>query len=176
MITLLVLLFVVIYIVELQGSDNNLYKNEVNDKKLEELILNNRLEDVFDSIKPIDTTNDAGLESLIRNYKREKDVSSINNKLYRSINSRNDIEHTKKHNDKAKTYFNKHFKKMNRPDSSYKHELLFAITQQNLEELYRQLLDVSDIYSGNYGKYKSCLLYTSPSPRDRQKSRMPSSA
>ena len=26
------------------------------------------------------------------------------------------------------------------------------------------------------GFYKSCLLYTSPSPRDRQKSRMPSSA
>ena len=25
-------------------------------------------------------------------------------------------------------------------------------------------------------KYKYCLLYTSPSPRDRQKSRMPSSA
>ena len=28
----------------------------------------------------------------------------------------------------------------------------------------------------DYGKYKFCLLYTSPSPRDRQKSRMPSSA
>ena len=27
-----------------------------------------------------------------------------------------------------------------------------------------------------YGPYYSCLLYTSPSPRDRQKSRMPSSA
>ena len=26
------------------------------------------------------------------------------------------------------------------------------------------------------GNYKNCLLYTSPSPRDRQKSRMPSSA
>ena len=26
------------------------------------------------------------------------------------------------------------------------------------------------------GVYKNCLLYTSPSPRDRQKSRMPSSA
>ena len=26
------------------------------------------------------------------------------------------------------------------------------------------------------GKVKNCLLYTSPSPRDRQKSRMPSSA
>ena len=26
------------------------------------------------------------------------------------------------------------------------------------------------------GKYSPCLLYTSPSPRDRQKSRMPSSA
>ena len=28
----------------------------------------------------------------------------------------------------------------------------------------------------NKKKYNSCLLYTSPSPRDRQKSRMPSSA
>ena len=28
----------------------------------------------------------------------------------------------------------------------------------------------------DYGKYRYCLLYTSPSPRDRQKSRMPSSA
>ena len=27
-----------------------------------------------------------------------------------------------------------------------------------------------------YGYLKTCLLYTSPSPRDRQKSRMPSSA
>ena len=27
-----------------------------------------------------------------------------------------------------------------------------------------------------FGKFKTCLLYTSPSPRDRQKSRMPSSA
>ena len=29
---------------------------------------------------------------------------------------------------------------------------------------------------GNGAKYLDCLLYTSPSPRDRQKSRMPSSA
>ena len=28
----------------------------------------------------------------------------------------------------------------------------------------------------NYVKHEDCLLYTSPSPRDRQKSRMPSSA
>ena len=27
-----------------------------------------------------------------------------------------------------------------------------------------------------HGQYDDCLLYTSPSPRDRQKSRMPSSA
>ena len=32
-----------------------------------------------------------------------------------------------------------------------------------------------DIWSGNHPFY-TCLLYTSPSPRDRQKSRMPSSA
>ena len=30
--------------------------------------------------------------------------------------------------------------------------------------------------AGGTGEYFSCLLYTSPSPRDRQKSRMPSSA
>ena len=30
--------------------------------------------------------------------------------------------------------------------------------------------------SGHWDHYKDCLLYTSPSPRDRQKSRMPSSA
>ena len=29
---------------------------------------------------------------------------------------------------------------------------------------------------GGEGWFKHCLLYTSPSPRDRQKSRMPSSA
>ena len=28
----------------------------------------------------------------------------------------------------------------------------------------------------NYAKYKGCLLYTSPSPRDKRQSRMPSSA
>ena len=39
-----------------------------------------------------------------------------------------------------------------------------------------------DVYSGHpnrlerYEQYNICLLYTSPSPRDRQKSRMPSSA
>ena len=31
-------------------------------------------------------------------------------------------------------------------------------------------------YSSVFKDYKPCLLYTSPSPRDRQKSRMPSSA
>ena len=30
--------------------------------------------------------------------------------------------------------------------------------------------------AGSYDGYWTCLLYTSPSPRDRQKSRMPSSA
>ena len=37
-----------------------------------------------------------------------------------------------------------------------------------------------DIHPDHFGKvydpFKGCLLYTSPSPRDRQKSRMPSSA
>ena len=32
------------------------------------------------------------------------------------------------------------------------------------------------VYGGTRGCISTCLLYTSPSPRDRQKSRMPSSA
>ena len=36
--------------------------------------------------------------------------------------------------------------------------------------------DVSSIYWNPAGLSNVCLLYTSPSPRDRQKSRMPSSA
>ena len=35
---------------------------------------------------------------------------------------------------------------------------------------------LSDEYKDKAGFYYACLLYTSPSPRDRQKSRMPSSA
>ena len=41
------------------------------------------------------------------------------------------------------------------------------------------LKDISDggfTFFTNYESRKACLLYTSPSPRDRQKSRMPSSA
>ena len=37
-------------------------------------------------------------------------------------------------------------------------------------------LKLLEKYLPRDGKYKDCLLYTSPSPRDRQKSRMPSSA
>ena len=35
---------------------------------------------------------------------------------------------------------------------------------------------IEDEEAGIQGHSKNCLLYTSPSPRDRQKSRMPSSA
>ena len=43
-----------------------------------------------------------------------------------------------------------------------------AISDANLSE--------EDLKSPDAGLYTACLLYTSPSPRDRQKSRMPSSA
>ena len=33
-----------------------------------------------------------------------------------------------------------------------------------------------DDYESDYGEYNDCLLYTSPSPRDSRRSRMPSSA
>ena len=37
-------------------------------------------------------------------------------------------------------------------------------------------LEVSDLESFDFSKVKICLLYTSPSPRDKTVSRMPSSA
>ena len=43
------------------------------------------------------------------------------------------------------------------------------LTADRLRELGVDFVDITDIN-------KDCLLYTSPSPRDRQKSRMPSSA
>ena len=48
------------------------------------------------------------------------------------------------------------------------------------ERLYKIIVDLGDLgkrqtVSSLVGYY-ACLLYTSPSPRDRQKSRMPSSA
>ena len=48
-----------------------------------------------------------------------------------------------------------------------------AIPQAFLSELKRTR---EDSVRHNTGDYQSCLLYTSPSPRDRTRSRMPSSA
>ena len=44
----------------------------------------------------------------------------------------------------------------------------------SLEIIFDQQTQV--VYAVEACDYKHCLLYTSPSPRDRQKSRMPSSA
>ena len=48
----------------------------------------------------------------------------------------------------------------------------------NFHKLYKDLLNFCtlDLSSFYFDIRKDCLLYTSPSPRDRQKSRMPSSA
>ena len=68
-----------------------------------------------------------------------------------------------------------------------------SFDENNLRDLYREYLKVGSIrgfvkkHGATYhfarsriimahSLYKDCLLYTSPSPRDRQKSRMPSSA
>ena len=42
--------------------------------------------------------------------------------------------------------------------------------------LWFELSDSGQLVLIDYDGYYDCLLYTSPSPRDRQKSRMPSSA
>ena len=54
-------------------------------------------------------------------------------------------------------------------------------TQKEIKQAFRRLArkfhpDVNPSDKSAEAKFKDCLLYTSPSPRDRQKSRMPSSA
>ena len=55
---------------------------------------------------------------------------------------------------------------------------IYSWTQEVIYEAHVQGLTAKnyEIPEGERGTYKACLLYTSPSPRDRQKSRMPSSA
>ena len=50
---------------------------------------------------------------------------------------------------------------------------LVAVSKRKNNELIEFALDCG---VKNFGENYACLLYTSPSPRDRQKSRMPSSA
>ena len=65
------------------------------------------------------------------------------------------------------------------PDYFEGHELVR--TKANLKYPYEHFVDHGVPHSDGFGfgvvgLYYVCLLYTSPSPRDRQKSRMPSSA
>ena len=55
------------------------------------------------------------------------------------------------------------------------------VTEMKAKVVYRELLKedlviIRLVPENGMPEYKTCLLYTSPSPRDRQKSRMPSSA
>ena len=64
--------------------------------------------------------------------------------------------------------------------SKFVHELSSEIINEIENNDINVLIDTSDGYTWPWAWYmrnhKICLLYTSPSPRDRQKSRMPSSA
>ena len=52
-----------------------------------------------------------------------------------------------------------------------------APLQQNKIEMEKLIASgAMDVFTRDDGSASACLLYTSPSPRDRQKSRMPSSA
>ena len=62
-------------------------------------------------------------------------------------------------------------------------KLIFALPSKRTPKFpWAETLNVGHFWPGaaetvfDANKYKGCLLYTSPSPRDRQKSRMPSSA
>ena len=53
---------------------------------------------------------------------------------------------------------------------------IFGLKKKDIYDaffVYQERIEKGDL---EYVHYECCLLYTSPSPRDRQKSRMPSSA
>ena len=60
------------------------------------------------------------------------------------------------------------------PNSRSGHGLIPQLDKKMVEDLILKAKKATAEYQGIYPK--TCLLYTSPSPRDRQKSRMPSSA
>ena len=55
-------------------------------------------------------------------------------------------------------------------------EQLIARFHQIVKEFRGKGHDLLDYHNNKFDRDYVCLLYTSPSPRDRQKSRMPSSA
>ena len=57
-------------------------------------------------------------------------------------------------------------------------EIFFDVyfAQINLEAAERNKINADTLFVISKGRYSVCLLYTSPSPRDRTRSRMPSSA
>ena len=66
-------------------------------------------------------------------------------------------------------------------ENTYKKILALTFTNNAANEMKKRVLDELYLISKEIERSKTyeliaCLLYTSPSPRDRQKSRMPSSA
>ena len=64
---------------------------------------------------------------------------------------------------------------------SYTYELpeqdrLLSLIRENLLKIGEEWREIADYMLQGHVEYKPCLLYTSPSPRDRTRSRMPSSA
>ena len=59
-----------------------------------------------------------------------------------------------------------------RRENIYQEKLQNILQKKEVQELWEKV----EIQKKDMNQYHNCLLYTSPSPRDRQKSRMPSSA
>ena len=58
----------------------------------------------------------------------------------------------------------------------YNHCLFWEIMGPDAGEMSSELSDAIKAAFGSFDAFKDCLLYTSPSPRDVEESRMPSSA
>ena len=81
-------------------------------------------------------------------------------------------------NGKTKIEINRDYKEGEKPiDDEEEEEDKINLSMANMEAALREdIMAKLDRISQDFGRFQNCLLYTSPSPRDKRQSRMPSSA
>ena len=124
--------------------------------------------------KPIYSTKN--LNFTIKNI--ENSNTSLNNKFAKSINALKNREGDKKIDIKIESEKKIKIKSKDSKGNALVFELQIFLKFEtlNIDSENKKLLSRKITYNNSDDKFKLCLLYTSPSPRDLDLSRMPSSA
>ena len=102
--------------------------------------------------------HEIGMTEIVR---LKKEFFEVGKNVFSEVDSPEDVIH-KMQTDPAMRYESK--------------EQMLQLAVDTIERAYKPLAEWFTVFPKSPCKVLPCLLYTSPSPRDRQKSRMPSSA